>query len=594
MADQSKISILAIELENFQSITSPIRIEFGTITMIYGPNSAGKSAIFDALELIKLLWDPRDRSKRAVAEIEQKLDLWAHIPKGKQNFSRSTRLAIEVRFGNHHYFEDEYAPYSTKNIGKDTYEHLEWSEDLAEHYKGKVIRFEVEARKLKDEIEWDLSIVKIIEIESNDPEIEPQSILEATKVTPSGLNLNDSHFLAIKIFNGEFSAFGFGKFCPISAEEFAKEDSPSLVMVDNKFVYAAVDIWGCLVPSTFWFIGAPAKYGYLNNTHTENTFREAYSEVTTYFGGVLVYLIDQAFPMVRADRTIPSPDETIVMCEGVSLGERKSSEYIEGQKIQHDHFIEMLSKQLPKKDYFYYQLALLARYHKIYWDSQNADYISFRSNGEKLTIDPNKAEIAKFELINRYLSDYLFTEKGYQVTCDIRFLAPIDTTFSDLNETELILSPSLVRLLLLDGDARKVEIQDVGSGIAFVLPLLVSLATQKISAIQQPELHIHPALQASIADIFVDRMNLEDNNWQALIETHSEHLLLRLLRRIRESTKNIGHENPILPKDVSVYYLNPTPEGTEARKMLITPLGDFFNTWPRGFFGERAKDLFDE
>ena len=47
--------ITAIELENFQSIKDRTRINFSAITLLYGPNSAGKSSIFDALELIECL-----------------------------------------------------------------------------------------------------------------------------------------------------------------------------------------------------------------------------------------------------------------------------------------------------------------------------------------------------------------------------------------------------------------------------------------------------------------------------------------------------------------------------------------------------------
>ena len=53
-----KFNLLALEIEGFQSIRDPIRIEFAPITLLYGPNSAGKSAIFDALKLLMLIWDP--------------------------------------------------------------------------------------------------------------------------------------------------------------------------------------------------------------------------------------------------------------------------------------------------------------------------------------------------------------------------------------------------------------------------------------------------------------------------------------------------------------------------------------------------------
>lgn len=58
---------------------------------------------------------------------------------------------------------------------------------------------------------------------------------------------------------------------------------------------------------------------------------------------------------------------------------------------------------------------------------------------------------------------------------------------------------------------------------------------KRLIAIEQPELHIHPRLQAAIGDLFVE--SIQKNGHRFIIETHSEHLILRLLRRIRETEK---------------------------------------------------------
>ena len=52
-------------------------------------------------------------------------------------------------------------------------------------------------------------------------------------------------------------------------------------------------------------------------------------------------------------------------------------------------------------------------------------------------------------------------------------------------------------------------------------------------AVEQPELHVHPAVQVALGDVFID--GIKNRNRTMLIETHSEHLLLRLLRRVRET-----------------------------------------------------------
>jgi predicted ATP-dependent endonuclease of OLD family len=63
--------------------------------------------------------------------------------------------------------------------------------------------------------------------------------------------------------------------------------------------------------------------------------------------------------------------------------------------------------------------------------------------------------------------------------------------------------PKLIRLYLIDNHQRNLEFEDVGSGIGYVLPALASLAQDGISLIQQPELHLHPALQSKLGDVIV-------------------------------------------------------------------------------------------
>ncbi|NQT71106.1 MAG: AAA family ATPase, partial [Desulfobacteraceae bacterium] len=85
----------------------------------------------------------------------------------------------------------------------------------------------------------------------------------------------------------------------------------------------------------------------------------------------------------------------------------------------------------------------------------------------------------------------------------------------------------------------QVSHRDVGIGVSQVLPVLVSAyaSHEKIIAIEQPEIHLHPALQAELGDVFIESALGESQN-KFIIETHSEHLILRLLKRIRQTTRN--------------------------------------------------------
>ena len=141
---------------------------------------------------------------------------------------------------------------------------------------------------------------------------------------------------------------------------------------------------------------------------------------------------------------------------------------------------------------------------------------------------------------------------------------------------------------------RRLAFTDVGSGIGYVLPAIVALWKTRQCFVQQPELHLHPALQASLGDALIEAASI---GRALLIETHSEHILLRILKRIRQTNSNPVRAGAyrINPNDISIIYCNPSPDGTTRTVTLrLTPEGEFVGRWPRGFFPERDGELFDE
>lgn len=137
--------------------------------------------------------------------------------------------------------------------------------------------------------------------------------------------------------------------------------------------------------------------------------------------------------------------------------------------------------------------------------------------------------------------------------------------------------------------------RDVGIGISQIIPVLVSAyANQnKIIAIEQPEIHIHPAVQAELGDLFIESA-LGNNKNTFLIESHSEHLLLRIMRRIRETTQGTVPKgmSPVSPEDVSVVYIDPQKKQSIIREMPLNKLGDLVKAWPGGFFEEGLREVF--
>jgi len=153
-----------------------------------------------------------------------------------------------------------------------------------------------------------------------------------------------------------------------------------------------------------------------------------------------------------------------------------------------------------------------------------------------------------------------------------------------------------VSIQVADLHGRSLDLEDVGTGVSQVIPVLwsaISPSLKGVVHIQQPELHLHPALQMRLADQFL--LNREGKELTWIIETHSEHFILRILKRIRQTAK-LGDASPIQirPSDVVVLYIWKDPEyGSRVAHMKITSDGDFEDRWPHGFFEERTDEWLD-
>jgi predicted ATPase len=126
------------------------------------------------------------------------------------------------------------------------------------------------------------------------------------------------------------------------------------------------------------------------------------------------------------------------------------------------------------------------------------------------------------------------------------------------------------------------------------LPVVVAAhdGSASVVCIEQPELHIHPAVQVALGDLFID--GVLNHELSFLIETHSEHLILRLLRRIREAAEEmiIAADPPVNPKLVGVYCLTRENGRVTVVEVPVNTEGDFDKPWPNGFFDERGTELF--
>lgn len=231
-----------------------------------------------------------------------------------------------------------------------------------------------------------------------------------------------------------------------------------------------------------------------------------------------------------------------------------------------------------------------------------------------------------FGLLNEALAGDSYLALGYEIRGDLVFelksssVARIISGEQSLPQS-LEYANSKVHFFLWDLRRNtKVELQDVGVGVSQVIPVLAATLGISLSSdanetsravvfIQQPELHLHPALQAQLGDVFIRRLENSDDS-PLVLETHSEHLLLRILRRLRE-TRLTEHpdgkdvvstapktpvcRHPVRASQVAVIYASKNEQGlTNFKRLRLTDDGEFIDRWPGGFFAERDRELFPE
>ena len=170
-----------------------------------------------------------------------------------------------------------------------------------------------------------------------------------------------------------------------------------------------------------------------------------------------------------------------------------------------------------------------------------------------------------------------------------------NTVFDDIADTaaELKKYPIRKKLVLIEEKSGlEVAPHDIGVGISQVVPVVVAAfgSNNRIIAIEQPELHLHPAIQAELGDLFIQSALGDFKNF-FLIETHSEHLILRILRRIRETTRGKA-ETPVKPEDVSLLFVGELNKQTDFLNLRIDKNGRIIDRVPGGFFEEDFAEIF--
>jgi predicted ATPase len=144
-------------------------------------------------------------------------------------------------------------------------------------------------------------------------------------------------------------------------------------------------------------------------------------------------------------------------------------------------------------------------------------------------------------------------------------------------------------LVRVRSDSSEVRLTDVGFGVSQILPVLVEcfyVPARSVLIFEQPEIHLHPRVQAALADLFIDAIHCRedgrDRQVQIIVESHSEHFLRRLQRRIAEDA--------LKPHETALYFSD-LERGEGVLSELNLDLFGNITNWPHEFFGDEMGDL---
>jgi len=129
-----------------------------------------------------------------------------------------------------------------------------------------------------------------------------------------------------------------------------------------------------------------------------------------------------------------------------------------------------------------------------------------------------------------------------------------------------------------------VPLTDVGFGVSQVLPvitLLLYVPEGSTVILEQPEIHLHPLAQAELADVIIN--TARNRNLQVIVESHSEHLLLRLQRRVAEASLSAD--------DCKLYFCRSADGESLLEPLALDEYGNIGN-WPEHFMGDAFGETY--
>lgn len=519
--------IKAITIENFKGISKPVRIEFKPLTLLFGPNSGGKSSIIQALHYLREILENRKLDVDKTTAGGDFIDLGGfHKYVNGHDDSKRISFKIELNDIKRDYFFDD-------DIFDEQSEYNEIYNELNKTTSG-FFSFSLAANR--GTVSVDKAIFCLMDkyayvIDNNGSDTISYSAIGMFSTLANNINLSEMS-----------NSFDFMlKMLPLDNLE-----QGSYFTIENN--------------DTHYFIQKTRK---LKSDKSFNPLPEYNSAPVKWYESE-----DCIFEYIRYGMV------------GTIVDELKSMLYLGPLRT------------IPPRNYSPLRITSASR-----WADGLAAW-------DKVSI-PQKQFEGELQEINKWMGkDGLDT--GYVLGASKKaYVIPVEhpdfkrlITDSDLchEDKQNIIDKLPIEVkfsLIQENDALEVSPCDVGVGISQVFPVVVACLDKDASIviIEQPELHIHPRLQVNLGDLFINAVSKEK---YLLIETHSEHLLLRVMRRMRETfNKNLPEGYPeIEPSEITILYVQPTDSGTIVRVLELDAEGQMLDPWPGGFFEEGFRERF--
>jgi hypothetical protein len=563
--------LTSLFLRNFKAIgPTEQQLNFRPITLLFGPNSAGKSTIVQSFHYLSEILT-RNNCDPGTTELGGKLDLGGFLNLvHAHNPDTTIELGIGITLDNSllpsygHGNEDEHIP-----LGE-----LLGTEKLYDLGKVKNIA-------VKLGVSWSRQL-EIAYVSSYSIELD-EELFATISAKP------DQKQVEVSILNFQHSIFSG----PINNEENAITIGEGLQILVDEFVVQ------------------PKK--------TNEEIARIPLQLGSSHGAMPVF--DQALPLKPSNDCLD--EDEIDPSKKLTDDEKKLNQVRQQEKADAVQRFEVLNwyisriivgagelvrdclqefiylgplREIPCRNYSPERSPGLAR-----WSAGLGAWDQIYNDGEILA-----------QKVNDWLADDKRLDSGYEVVYSEFKPISLDSALMVALQTgnELIESTDWVREQLEAVPTRRqvslrdlranIELypEDLGTGISQVLPVLVAALghNKNIVAIEQPELHVHPKFQVQLGELFIHAIKDERiaQDTVFILETHSEYMMLRFLRRLYDTSNDELEPGayPLLPEDIGVYYVNPTENGVEIIRLNLTEEGEFIERWPNGFFPERKRELF--